>query len=242
MKIGAIILLFVLLTVENLFSQGGGPPMLTTDPGTPGNNHWEINTSLGCHFPTHAYIQVPTIEIVYGIGNHYQVSAQLPLPSVELNKSHFTVLTQPQTGVKCQFLDEEKNFISLAVYPQIIIPIHKEEKSQIFIPLEFEKTFNNFRVGEEFGYFVLNNPNTFFNGTLIGFRFKNELELMGEFYLSKTLNETQSASGILNIGLRKQFSKNLVLMSSIGTEVIAPFDEDKESLFGLVGVQILFGN
>src|SRR6266849_7689835 len=32
------------LTERAAFAQGG-PPMLTDDPGTPGNRHWEINTA-----------------------------------------------------------------------------------------------------------------------------------------------------------------------------------------------------
>lgn len=242
MKIKTIILLFFLLATKSLFSQGGGPPMLSTDPGTPGKNRWEINTALGYHFSAQSNIQIPTMEIVYGVGNRCQISAQLPLPNIELNKSSNTTLTQPQMGVKYRFLDEEKNFISLSVYPQIIIPIHKGETSQIFIPLELEKTFDNFRIGEEFGYFVLNNPNTFFNGTIIGFQLKNNLELMSEFYWSKTLNKVQSTSGLLNFGFRKQFNKNLILMSSIGTQLITPYDEDKDYLFGLIGVQLLLEN
>lgn len=222
-------------------AQGGGPPMITTDPNTPGKNHWEINTSLNYHFSTQADIQIPTTEIVYGIGNHYQISAQLPVTNIELNKSHFTNFTQPQMGVKCQFLDEQQNSISFAVYPQIILPLEKEQDPQIFIPLEFEKTFNNFRIGEEIGYFVLNNPKTIFNGTIVGFRFKNDLELMGEFYFSKTINKSQSTTGLLNFGFRKQLNKHLVLMSSMGTEIFTPYDEYKQYLFGLLGIQILLG-
>jgi len=241
MKIRILSLLIFLFTIRNLFSQAGGPPMLTTDPGTPGKNHWEINTSLNYHFSTQVDIQIPTTEIVYGIGNHYQISAQLPMPNFELNKSHYTNFTQPQIGVKCQLLNEQQNSIAVAIYPQIIIPLDKEQDPQIFIPLEFEKTFNNFRIGVEIGYFVLNNPNTIFNGTIVGFRFRNDLELMGEFYISKTMNKSQSTTGLLNFGFRKQLNKHLVLMSSMGTKIITPYDEDKKSLFGLIGMQILMG-
>ena len=241
MNIKTVILLFFLLISKNLFSQGGGPPMLTTDPGTPGENRWEINTSLGYHFLNQPNIQIPTTEIVYGIGSRYQISIQLPLPNVELNKSHFTTFSQPQIGIKCRLLDEEKGVLSLSVYPQIITPIEKGQKPQIFIPLEFEKTFGHFCIGEEIGYFVLNNPNVVFSGTIVGFRFKNDLELMSEFYWSKTLNKSQSTTGLLNFGIRKQLNKHLVLMSSLGTEVITPYDEDREYLFGLIGVQVLLG-
>ena len=241
MNIKTAILLFFLLASKNLFSQGGGPPMLTTDPGTPGKNRWEINTALGYHFLNQPNIQIPTAEIVYGIGNHYQISVQLPLPNIEWNKSRFTTFTQPQMGVKCRILDEETGFVSLSVYPQIIIPLEKEQKPQIFIPLELEKTFGKFRIGEEIGCFVLNNPKAVFSGTIVGFRLKNELELMSEFYWSRILGKSQSTTGLLNFGFRKQLNEHLILMSSLGTEVITPYDEDREYLFGLIGVQVLLG-
>jgi hypothetical protein len=34
--------LLLLLTPLSAFAQGG-PPMVTDDPGTPGDGHWEIN-------------------------------------------------------------------------------------------------------------------------------------------------------------------------------------------------------
>lgn len=231
---------FVLCIPVQLVAQGGGPPMLTTDPGIPGKNHWEINTSLNYHFSTQPYMQIPSAEIVYGIGNHYQVSAQLPMPEVELNSSHFTTFSQPQLGIKCQLLDEQTRFISFAVYPQIIIPIQKDQSTQVFIPLEFEKTFSHFRIGEEIGYFVMS-PNAICNGTIAGYQFKNELELMGEFYLSKITGQSQSTTGLLNFGFRKQLNNHIVCMSSMGTEIITPYNEEKQYLFGLVGMQILLG-
>lgn len=214
--------------------------MLTTDPGTPGKNNWEINTSLNYHATNQPYMQIPSAEIVYGIGNHYQISVQLPLPEVELNKSHLTTFTQPQMGIKCQLLDEQTQFISFSVYPQVILPLQKEQDVQVFIPLEFEKSFNHFRLGEEIGYFVMS-PSTICNGTIAGYQFKNDLELMGEFYLSTITGQAQSTTGLLNLGFRKILNSHFVCMSSMGTEIITPCNEDKQYLFGLVGLQILLG-
>lgn len=242
MRLKTFILLGFILVSKCVFSQGGGPPMITTDPGTPSYNHWEINTSLGYRYSNRVDIQLPAMEIVYGIGSHSQISVQLPLPNVELNSSHFTTMSQPQLGVKKQFVDEENGIISLAVYPQVVIPIYSGQKAQIFIPIEVEKTFGSFRIGEELGYFILNNPNTFFSGTIIGIKLKNDLELMAEFFFTKTLKKQDSTSGLLNFGFRKQIGKSIVVMSSIGTELVTPLDEDRQSLFGLFGVQILLGS
>lgn len=240
MKRTTFLLLFFLSTIC-LLAQGGGPPMLTTDPGTPGNHHWEINTSLNYQFSSQSGIQVPTTEIIYGIGNNYQISVQLPMPDIDL-QSHSTSLTQPQIGIKWQVLDEQKSPVSMAIYPQVVISLEKGGAAQVFIPLEFEKTFSNFRVGEEIGYFVLNNPHALFNGTIIGYQLKSKLELMSEFFLSTTTTQPrESTTGLLNFGCRKQVSQHLVLMSSLGTELITPESETRQYLFGLVGVQILLG-
>lgn len=242
MNIKTAILISVLLFASNdLFSQGGGPPMITTDPGTPGKNHWEINTTLGYHFLNQLNTQVPATEIVYGIGNQFQISVQLPLPNIEIDKSHFTTFTQPQTGIKYKISNEGDGIISLSVYPQIIIPLQKDQKIQIFIPIEIEKTFGDFRIGEEIGYFVINNQNLVFSGTIVGYRLKNELELMSEFYWSKTPRVSHSTEEIINFGVRKQVSKHLVLMSSMGSGVVTPQHEEKDKLFGLFGVQLLLG-
>lgn len=233
--------LLIIFSFQKVFSQAGGPPMLTTDPGTPGKNHWEINTSMNFNSSSVTSIEIPTTEIVYGMGKRSQISVQLPMTEIELNQRHFTQYSQPQMGVKYELIDEEKHFLSFAVYPQIIVPIAKGQKLQCFIPLEFEKTFQNFRVGEEIGYFVLNNPHTLFNGTVAGYRFPNNVELMGEFFFTTQTNQVNSISGLLNFGFRKELNEHFVLMSSIGTQIITPEQEDKQHLFGLVGVQILLG-
>lgn len=236
-----LVIIILLCHSSLLLAQGGGPPMLTTDPNTPGMNNWEINSSLNFHSSVLSDMQIPATEIVYGLGHHYQISVQLPLPDVELNNSHFTTTTQPQMGIKCQVLNEDINFISIAVYPQIIIPLHKEQTTQVFIPIEFEKTFHNFRIGEEFGCFVLNNPNSIFSGTLVGYQFNDDLEVMGEFFLSQITNKSHSTTGLLNFGFRKPLTKYFTLLSSLGTQIMAPDDEDTQHLFGLLGIQVSIG-
>ena len=230
-----------LCSPSQVVAQGGGPPMLTTDPGTPGKNHWEINTLFNYHFSNQLNIQIPATEIVYGIGNHFQISVQLPMPDIELNKFHFTTFSQPQIGVKFQALDEHKHYISLAVYPQVILPVSKDQQTQLFIPVELEKTFSNFCLGDEFGYYILDHPNIIFNSTVIGYQFKNEMEIMGEFYISKLLNQDHATTGLLNFGVRKPLNRHLMFMTSLGTQIITPQDENKEYLFGVIGVQILLG-
>ena len=56
----------------------GGPPMITDDPGTPGNGKWENNlASIFEHRPNETSIDVPAIDLNYGwaitFSSHYKL-------------------------------------------------------------------------------------------------------------------------------------------------------------------------
>ena len=47
----------------------GGPPMITDDPATPGDGHWEINmASLVNRTSPTSITQLPLIDVNYGLG------------------------------------------------------------------------------------------------------------------------------------------------------------------------------
>jgi len=55
----------------------GGPPMITDDPGTPGNGKWENNLAIIFeHRPNETSIDVPEIDLNYGVGDHIQLTLQ----------------------------------------------------------------------------------------------------------------------------------------------------------------------
>ena len=55
----------------------GGPPMITDDPGTPGNRKWENNFAIIFeHRPSETSIDVPEIDLNYGVGDHIQLTLQ----------------------------------------------------------------------------------------------------------------------------------------------------------------------
>src|SRR5258708_25987665 len=55
----------------------GGPPMITDDPGTPGNGKWENNLAIIFgHRPNETSINVPEIDLNYGVGEHIQLTLQ----------------------------------------------------------------------------------------------------------------------------------------------------------------------
>jgi hypothetical protein len=60
--------LMVSLSRTSSFYQGG-PPLVTGDPNTPGNGHWEINaaTTLMARHDERLW-QLPDLDINYGLG------------------------------------------------------------------------------------------------------------------------------------------------------------------------------
>ncbi len=54
----------------------GGPPMITDDPGTPGPNKWEINLAVAwAHRPAEP-LDLPAIDLNYGLGERIQLTLQ----------------------------------------------------------------------------------------------------------------------------------------------------------------------
>ena len=56
-----------------------GPPLLTDDPDTPGNGHWEINVAWTLsRNQTSRLFATPLIDINYGLGQRLQLKAEIP--------------------------------------------------------------------------------------------------------------------------------------------------------------------
>ena len=67
------------LVLESVAQAQGGPPLVTDDPETPGNGHWEINlASVGAHTPGRWEIAAPDADINYGWGDHIQLKVDIP--------------------------------------------------------------------------------------------------------------------------------------------------------------------
>lgn len=129
----------------------GGPPMITDDPFTPENGHWENNFAMQITGTTSSKeIDVPAIDINYGYGDHIQLKIEMPMMSYFHNDNCSIVCSgNVKIGVKTRFLDEEEYGIAVSTYPQYEFnnsSISEEgEAPQFFLPLEAAKTFGRFR-------------------------------------------------------------------------------------------------
>src|SRR6516164_8593101 len=103
----------------NTWAQGG-PPMVTDDPGTPGDGHWEINLgAIGTRTPGHWEIAAPDADINYGWGEHIQLKVDVPWLTTRDDGQHWkSDFGDVALGVKWRFLDQDEAGVSVSTYPQ----------------------------------------------------------------------------------------------------------------------------
>src|SRR5207249_11374460 len=86
----------------------GGPPLLTDDPDTPGNRHWEINVAWTLsQKQSERLFGIPLIDINYGLGQRLQLKAEVPwLILKERREGTESGIRSTNFGVKWRFLDK----------------------------------------------------------------------------------------------------------------------------------------
>src|SRR5579871_3950080 len=73
-------LLWFVLAAATFCAAQGGPPLLTDDPGTPGNENFEINVGFAAErHPTERIYNAPLFDINYGLGSRIQLKYETPL-------------------------------------------------------------------------------------------------------------------------------------------------------------------
>src|SRR3954469_11588931 len=112
--------LFFLAATAALHAEGS-PPLITDDPGTPGNGHWEINLGLSTERrPGERASELPLIDVNFGIGDRWQLKYEVPyLRLSEDGESSVSGLGNSEIGVKWRFFDAGEKGLSVSIYPQL---------------------------------------------------------------------------------------------------------------------------
>ena len=94
--------------------------MVTDDPGTPGNRHWEINVALALESRTGEHLfETPLVDANYGLGDRTQLKVEIPWLVLDSGGATVGGLGNALLGVKYRFMDESVSGVSVAVYPQV---------------------------------------------------------------------------------------------------------------------------
>ena len=139
----------------------GGPPMITDDPGTPGNGKWENNFAIIFeHRPNETSIDMPEIDLNYGVGEHIQLTLQ-NAPVLLKRSGHGLIggVGRTEAAIKWRFLDEATSGLDMSMFPRVIFNVVQssvrrglaEDGTRFQIPFQMAKTFGRWHADAEVG-------------------------------------------------------------------------------------------
>jgi hypothetical protein len=230
-----------------VFGQGG-PPMITDDPGTPGNGKWENNFAIIFeHRPNETSIDVPEIDLNYGVGEHIQLTLQ-NAPVLLKRSGHGLIggLGSTEAAVKWRFLDEATSGLDMSMFPRVIFNLVQssvrrglaEDGTRFQIPFQMAKTFGRWHADVEVGPRASTvGRSEWLYGIVCGFDLAKPTMLMAELHDESRINFSRDVL-TLNVGLRHEFTENYILILSMGHELRSP--DQPTALIGYFGMQFVY--
>src|SRR6185312_14605227 len=96
--------------------------MITDDPGTPGNGHWENNLAIAFeHRPNEWALDAPGLDLNYGWGDHLQLTFQTSLAWLkQSDRGGIAGLGGAEAAVKWRFLDEQSSGLDMSMFPRLL--------------------------------------------------------------------------------------------------------------------------
>jgi hypothetical protein len=241
---GAAIALLALAS-GSVFAQGG-PPMVTDDPETPGDHHWEINlATMGEHASGRWDVAAPDVDLNYGWGEHVQIKLDAPWLFVhEAGQPWKSGLGAPNVGVKWRFIDIEDSGFSMSTYPQYSRNWVSSSATrgisapggQLLLPIEAATVLHEFALDAEVGVnFVQYGPTQAIAGAVVAHSCGRNVECLAEVREVLAPNDSQT---LLNLGLHWKLNESMVVLAAAGRQVGA-HSEDQQRLLLYLGIQLL---
>src|SRR5438034_1233779 len=204
----------------------GGPPLLTDDPETPGNRHWEINVAWTLSQKQNERLfAIPLIDINYGLGQHIQLKAEVPwLVLQERRGGTQSGIGSANFGVKWRFLDKNRHGFAMSTYPQLEIRTSAssvrrgliEQGGELLLPVEISRELGPVTINGELGYqLVQRDKDELLYGLVVGREVNKRFELLGEIHGTAKRNFADNEP-IFNVGGRLRMSKHYTLLFSTG--------------------------
>lgn len=236
--------LSTLLGVARLCAQGG-PPMITDDPGTPGDGHWEINVALTTERrPGERITEMPLLDLNYGVGDRIQLKYEAAWLRLSENGDQHDGLSNSLVGVKWRFYDAGEKAWSASTYPQLEFNnpgSHSDDRglaehgTGLILPLEVMKDFGAFEFNADLGFVRHPDGNSWFGGVVLGREVAHGVELAGELHWDADAH-LHAAVLTANVGVRVDLSEKCTLLASVGRE-LHNGHEPRASLIAYLGLQ-----
>ena len=232
-----------------VFAQGG-PPLLTDDPGTPGNKNWEINIASTQFFsPEQHEIEAPLLDLNYGLGDRIQLKYEVNyLFDSDAGARYRGGVGNSLLGVKWRFhqQSDEKGW-RISTYPQLEMnnPFNSETRGLVdrgprfLLPLEIAKAFGQIGMNFEVGYWLTKNgSNERILGLAVGRQFSKRFEGLSEIYDSVVLGG-RTRSTTVDVGGRFEFHQGLLINFMAGRRIMGIGQVNGQPTFvGYIGLQV----
>jgi len=224
-------------------SAHSGPPLITNDPDTPGDGHWEINiAAIGAYAPSAWEASAPDFDINYGVGERTQLS-------VHVGEAHAGEDGAPvrsgigpvELAVRYRFLDEDTAGVALALQPRWArswssAAIRKglaPEHDEFGLPLQLARHFGETTLGLELSRnFLVDEPDEWQLGVFASRDCAEHVTCLAE------VNSVHADGGgtetVVDVGATREIGEHLVLMGSLGRQIVG----EKRTVYYL-GVQLL---
>jgi hypothetical protein len=210
----------------------GGPPMLTDDPGTPGDGHWEINiAALSSTSQAATTYQLPLIDMNYGVGDRVQLKIEMPwLFQEEKTGTSRNGAGDALAGVKWRFYDAGDNAWQISTYPQVSFGFPlldppgntglEDAGTSYLLPVEFKHGFEGFDVNFDLGRWFrpVQSGDSWIAGFVLTSEVSKGVELITELHDEKAVQSAQDEL-ILNFGARYDLSEKYTLLLSAGRDL-----------------------
>ncbi len=235
----------LLVLLPGLLQAQGGPPLVTDDPGTPGDGHWEVNVAWTReHRPGATRAEMPLADINYGWGEHVQLKYEGAWRrETEDGAGGRSGVSDSLVGVKWRFRDDAPDGFAASIYPQVgfrtlAASVRRGISSgatTVILPLELQKGFGSFSANADVGYVGdSREADTWFGGVAAGYE-HGDWEFMGEIHAERDVGAAGERL-LLNGGLRRKLGEHATLLFSLGRE-LKNRDEARATV-SYVGVQL----
>lgn len=224
-----------------------GPPMLTGDPGTPGDGKWEINIAATLEKRrSESRWEAPVLDLNYGLGERIQLTYEVPwIVLSSSGEGTMSGLGNSAAGVKWRFLDEDRHGISVSVFPQFEFnnPTSSTDRGLVDdgtvfrLPVQLEKKLGPVTAGLEFGRaFKQRQSDDWIYGFLLGHKVTEQLELLGEIHGTGRPNFREHET-VFNLGAVYDLGKNYSALLSAGRS-FQDAASDAPTLLLYIGMQL----
>jgi hypothetical protein len=222
--------------------------MITDDPGTPGDRHWEINLAwTEQETPGSRLSGLPLLDANYGVGDRIQLNYQASWNRLGTDGGERSGMSASQLAVKWRFYDSGPSGLQVSTYPRytFLDPGSDSDRrgaagssATLLVPVEVAKDLGFLTVDVDFGL-VFSSAEVdrgWMGGVCLGREIAKGWELDAEVHLNGS-EHLRRNEAIVNLGTRYDFSAHATLLLAIGKDTSDSLGP-RTSLLTFVGFQV----